>query len=130
MKQRSSDKRAREVDVPQFADSRGRLAAFERLRPLPFTPVRTFVISDVPPGEHRAQHVTRCSEFLWMAAGSCRAIVRPREKCGAEDEQQFRLTVHGRGLYIPQNVWIDLCDFTASGVLICVADAEYAGTCG
>ena len=128
MRQISASERARELDVPQFADSRGRLAAFERLRPLSFTPVRTFVISDVPQGQRRAQHITRCREFLWMAAGSCRAVVRPSKECGAEDEQQFRLTAHGRGLYVPQSVWIDLYDFTPGSVLICLADAEYAGT--
>lgn len=113
-----------EMDVPQFVDARGRLAALEELRPLPFRPVRTFVISDVPPGAHRAGHIIRCSEFLWMAAGACRATVRPGDSGG--EEQQFHLTVRGRGLYLPPGSWIDLFDFQAGSVLVCLADRRYA----
>ncbi|HKP25198.1 MAG TPA: FdtA/QdtA family cupin domain-containing protein [Dongiaceae bacterium] len=117
--------KAREVDVPQFVDSRGRLAVFERLHPLPFKPVRAFVISEVPKGEHRARHTVPCNQFLWMAAGSCWAVVRADEQCDAADQQRFRLTANGRGLYLPRGVWIDLYEFTAGSILICLADAEY-----
>jgi hypothetical protein len=112
------------MDVPQFADSRGRLAALEELRPLPFRPVRAFVISDVPPGAHRAGHVIRCSEFLWMAAGACRAAVRPDG--GSGPEQRFDLTERGRGLYLPPGSWIDLFDFHAGSIVVCLADRPYA----
>ena len=115
---------AYEIDVPQFADPRGRLAAFEQARPLPFTPVRTFVISDVPPRAHRAAHVARCDEFLWMAAGACRAILR--QHAAQEDgEQRFHLAARGRGLYVPKGLWIDLFEFDPGSVMICMADSNY-----
>ena len=111
------------MDVPQFVDARGGLAALEELRPLPFRPVRTFVISDVPPGltapaTHPLQRVP------WMAAGACRATVRSGDSGG--EEQQFHLTVRGRGLYLPPGSWIDLFDFQAGSVLVCLADRPYA----
>jgi hypothetical protein len=115
---------AYEIEVPQFPDQRGRLAAFERARPLPFTPVRTFVISEVPPGAHRACHVTRCAEFLWMATGACRATIRPSAG-RAEDEQRFRIVARGRGLFVPEGVWIDLFDFAPGSIMICMADGNY-----
>ena len=112
------------IDVPEFIDARGCLVAFEEACPLPFRPVRTFVIMDVPAGAHRAQHVTRCTEFLWMAIGACRAIVRPDE--GREtEEQHFQLVSHGQGLLVPKGAWIDLCDFNAGSILVCMADADY-----
>jgi hypothetical protein len=114
---------AREIDVPQFMDGRGRLVAFEERLPLPFRPVRTFVISDVPPGARRGGHVIRCAEFLWMAAGACRATVRPG---GGGAEQPFHLAAGGRGLYVPPGSWIDLFDFEAGSVLVCLADRPYA----
>ena len=67
---------AREIDVPRFIDGRGLLVAFQHGQPLPFKPVRTFVITDVPPDAHRAQHNITCDQVLWMAAGTCRALVR------------------------------------------------------
>jgi hypothetical protein len=115
---------AHEIDVQQFADARGRLAAFEHGRPLPFTPVRTFVISDVPPGAHRAGHDTNYDEFLWMAVGACRAIVR-QQKAQQDDERRFHLVAGGRGLHVPKGLWLDLFDFDPGSVLICVADSAY-----
>jgi hypothetical protein len=112
------------IDVPQFIDARGRLAAFEEAHPLPFRPVRTFVITDVPEGAHRAQHVTRCTEFLWMAAGACRAIVRHSED-QESDGQQFRLVARSQGLLVPKGVWIGLCEFSPGSILVCMADSDY-----
>ena len=115
---------AHEVEVPQFSDVRGCLAAFERARPLPFKPVRTFVISDVPPGAHRAGHITRCEEFLWMAVGACRAIVR-RNEGRLDGDQEFHLAARGRGLFVPKGIWIDLFDFSPGSIMICMADGDY-----
>lgn len=116
---------AREIDVPQFADARGRLAAFEQARPLPFQPVRTFVIRDVPPDAHRGQHAIDCEEFLWMAAGDCRIVVRPAAG-DLQDEKRFHLLAHGPGLYVPRGSWIDLHGFSPGSVLVCMSDSPYA----
>ena len=118
--------RACEIDVPQFVDPRGRLAAFEQARPLPFRPARTFIISDVPPMAHRGQHVLDCGEFVWMAAGACRATVRQDTGYEKQEEQRFRLVAHGPGLYLPRGVWIDLYEFSPGSILVCMADTEYA----
>lgn len=116
---------ARLIDVPAFSDARGTLAAFEKAQPLPFDPLRTFVIFDVPPGAHRAQHVLSCDQFLWMAVGACLAIVG---KCAEQDpaiERRFHLVQRGPGLYLPGGVWLDLLEFTPGGILICLAESGY-----
>ncbi|HEY1384881.1 MAG TPA: FdtA/QdtA family cupin domain-containing protein [Dongiaceae bacterium] len=118
---------AREIDVPQFIDSRGMLVAFEHGRPIPFKPVRTFVIADVPPGAHRAQHVVSCDEVLWMAAGACEALVRHAAPEGSPREQRFHLAMRGRALYLPQGIWIDLWAFEPGSMLICLAAGDYVG---
>ena len=118
-------KGAREIDVPQFIDPRGCLVAFEQARPLPFTPVRAFVIADVPPGAHRAQHEVPCDQFLWMVAGACRAIVRQTGASDVESERQFRLVARGPGLYLPQGAWLDLSDFADGSILLCLAASGY-----
>src|SRR5262245_58680466 len=89
--------RVRHIEVPQFSDPRGLRCALERLRPLPFTPVRTFIITDVPPGQHRAEHDASCDEFLWMAIGACQALVREAESV-TKGERRFQLSARGSGL--------------------------------
>lgn len=112
---------ARHIDVPQHADARGLLITFEQGRPLPFTPVRSFVISQVPDGARRAGHRIRCDEFLWMISGACVAGVGPSDAA----DQVFDLEVGGPGLYVPKGFWLDLYRFTSGSALLCLADAEY-----
>ena len=115
---------AREIDVPQFIDARGLLAAFQYGAPLPFKPVRTFLIADVPADAHRAQHTITCDQLLWMAAGTCRALVR-QSAVSAAGELRFHLLARGRALYVPQGLWIDLWAFDPESILICLASGDY-----
>jgi len=115
---------AREIDVPRFIDARGLLVAFQHGQPLPFKPVRTFVITDVPPDAHRAQHNITCDQLLWMAAGTCRVLVR-QGAANAAGERHFHLPARGHALYLPQGVWIDLWAFDPHSVLICLASGDY-----
>ena len=114
---------AYEIDIPLFVDLRGCLVAFQQNSPLPFKPVRVFVIVDVPPDAHRAQHEVSCDEFLWMAAGACHALVRA--SASRDDGHTFHLVKCGRGLYLPKGAWIDLFGFALDSVLVCMAEAEY-----
>ena len=115
----------RHIDVPQFSDQRGDLFALEHSRPVPFTPVRTFVITKVPEGKHRAQHVVSCDQFLWMVAGACQAVVRERAEPLSANERSFQLTARGPGLFLPEGVWLDLSNFSSDSVLLCLASAGY-----
>jgi hypothetical protein len=112
------------MEVPRFSDPRGQLFALERLRPLPFTPVRTFVIADVLPGMHRAEHVVSCDQFLWMAAGACEAVVREARSV-TKGERRFHLAARGPGLYLPAGIWLDLAEFIPDSMLVCLAAATY-----
>jgi len=111
------------VDVPRFGDSRGQLFPFQRMQPVPFVPVRAFIIAEVPEGKHRAQHLLSCEQFLWMVAGSCHAMVRDGPLGG--DERHFRLSERGPGLYLPKGVWLDLSEFAPASILLCLAAADY-----
>jgi hypothetical protein len=115
----------REIEVPRFDDPRGQLTAFERSSPLPFTPVRAFVIADVPRGMHRAEHIVSCDQFLWMAAGACQVVVRQGSRDVTDGERRFRLTGRASGLYLPEGVWLDLSEFSPGSMLLCLAAATY-----
>ncbi len=112
--------KVRMIDVACHGDPRGNLFAFEEASPLPFRPVRVFIIADVPAGAHRARHELSCDQFLWMLDGSCRALVKVDGQ-----ELPMALAARGPGLYLPKGVWLDLHDFAPDSALVCLAAAAY-----
>jgi hypothetical protein len=112
--------KARLIEVPTHSDARGTLFVAEQEDVLPFRPVRMFAITAVPAGAHRAQHIVSCDQFLWMAAGSCMALVKHE---GGEGSVGLR---HGGpGLYLPEGCWLDLWDFSPGSVMIVLAAGRY-----
>jgi len=110
---------ARLIAMPKNEDERGSLFAMESGSPLPFKPVRTLVIKDVPAGRRRAGHAVPCDQFLWTPVGSCEAEMRAGGAVA-------RTTLQGNsGLYLPKGTWIGLSDFSHDCVLICMASAGY-----
>jgi UDP-2-acetamido-3-amino-2,3-dideoxy-glucuronate N-acetyltransferase len=111
----------RRLHFPVFADARGRLIPVEHLNPhLPFVPVRTFVISDVPAGRARAGHTLRCDEVLIAVRGSL--VVRVRTARAARNS---RLRRPGEALYLRKGTWISLRNFSADAVLLVLASEPY-----
>jgi hypothetical protein len=113
---------ARLLPVNLRSDSRGTLAAFDR-DTLPFEPVRTFVIADVPHGETRGGHVVSCDEFLWAQTGQCRLSIFD----GARRISML-LDNPRQGALIPAGVGLELSDFTPGTLLVVMASAPYAET--
>lgn len=111
------------LPVTPHADDRGRLFAFERLDPLPFTPVRAFVIRDVPPKEARGRHAGSCDEFLWMLAGACTAVVDD-----GKVRASARLEAEDQGMFLSAGVWIELREFSPGSVLLVLASKNHADT--
>lgn len=111
------------VSVASCKDARGRLFALEQPSPVPFSPVRTFVIRDVPPGQARGHHAQSCHEFLWLLSGSCVATVH---------DGRTRATIHLRAeehaLTMAPGVWIGLGDFEHGTVLLVLASKRYSET--
>lgn len=88
------------VDLPNFADARGRLTALDA-DVLPFQPARVFFVSDMPAGTRRGGHGHRRGDQLLIClagrievafdSGSGREVVVCRPG--------------GSGLLIPRGVW-------------------------
>jgi dTDP-3-amino-3,4,6-trideoxy-alpha-D-glucose transaminase len=108
------------IPVSSHADGRGTLAAFDR-DTLPFEPVRTFVISDVPPGTTRGAHVTSCDEFFRIQAGQCRLLV-------ADGEVRTSLLLDNprHGVMVAAGVFLEVTDFSADALLMVMASQSYA----
>jgi hypothetical protein len=110
------------LSVPPHEDGRGKLYALEQGSPLPFTPVRLFVIRDVPSREIRARHAVSCHEFLWMIAGSCTLNAD-----NGSERVSLRLQVDGNGVLVSAGVWMELCEFEGA-ILAVLASSSYADT--
>jgi UDP-N-acetyl-3-dehydro-alpha-D-glucosamine 3-aminotranferase len=108
------------IPVSLHTDSRGALAAFDS-DTLPFEPVRTFVITEVPPGATRGGHLTSCDEFFWIKAGNCRLLV-------AEGARQVSLLIDNpqQGVVVRAGLFVEVTDFTPDALLLVMASQPYA----
>lgn len=111
------------VSVVSRKDSRGDLVALEEHLPVAFSPVRTFVIRNVPFGQVRAGHALSCHEFLWVVTGSCVATLHD-----GQTRSTIRLRAGGRALAVVPGVWIELADFGDDTVLLVLASEPYSRT--
>lgn len=109
--------------VTLWTDQRGSLAALEKDSPVPFAPVRTFVIRDVPPDQTRAGHALSCHEFLWILSGSCDATI---------DDGSIRSTIRMQAnqcaMAVMPGVWIELSKFDHGTLLMVLASEPYSET--
>ena len=108
-------------DLRVIVDDRGRLTVGEAGNPIPFTPVRFFTISDVPPDARRGEHAHRhCHEFLVCVAGSCEVI--------ADDgsmQQRVPLNSPSVGLHLAPMTWRTMERFSIGSVLLVLASLPY-----
>lgn len=98
------------IPVSSNADARGTLSAFDR-HSLPFEPVRTFVITNVPRGATRGGHVLDCDELLWVLNGQCRLAISENDSA--------------KGILIPKGLLLELSDFAPGTVLIVMAPRPF-----
>lgn len=111
----------RRLAFDAFVDERGCLIPIEYSdRRLPFLPVRSFVILDVPAGKNRAGHALTCHEILILIRGGVRVMV-----VAGSDETGYLLERPGAALFVPQNTSISLRDFSGDAVLLVLASGPY-----
>jgi UDP-2-acetamido-3-amino-2,3-dideoxy-glucuronate N-acetyltransferase len=102
------------VKLASITETRGRLIAAEG-EALPFTPVRYFLIHDVPPEAVRAQHAQRRNEELISCpVGACTVELRWR----GGGHAAHRLTDPETALHVPPWVWVECREFTDDAVLL------------
>jgi dTDP-4-dehydrorhamnose 3,5-epimerase-like enzyme len=114
-------KKCQIVQAASFADARGGLAVFD---PLPFTPVRAFVIYDIEPGRSRAHHAHRtCTEALIATSGAVDVFISD-----GQTEARYLLNDPSVMLVIPPHHWIELSWFSDDASLTVLADHPYDGS--
>jgi dTDP-4-dehydrorhamnose 3,5-epimerase-like enzyme len=106
------------VQATSFADTRGGLAVFD---PLPFIPVRAFVIHDTSPETSRGHHAhLQCTQGLIAVQGSVDLFVTD-----GDSEARYRLSHPGTMLVVPPGHWLDLIEFSPRASLVVLADMPY-----
>lgn len=114
------------IDLPKIIDKRGNLSFIQNGIQLPFVIKRCYWIYDVPSGEKRDGHaILNNKELIISLSGSFDVIVND----GVTDDK-FSLNRPNVGLYIPQNVWREITDFSTNSVALvlsseCFNQEEY-----
>ena len=106
---------------PSHGDDRGQLVAIEAMKDLPFEVKRVYYIYDTLPGVRRGFHAHRnLQQILLCVNGSCMIHLD-----NGTDTAEVLLDKPNEGLYIANDMWREMYDFTPGTVLLVLASQYY-----
>lgn len=106
---------------PPHGDERGQLVAVEAGKDIPFTVKRVYYIYDTLPGVRRGYHAHQnLEQILLCVNGSCWIHLDN----GYETEEVL-LDKPNEGLYISNDMWREMYDFSEDAVLLVLASQHY-----
>ena len=106
---------------PPHGDERGQLVAVEAMKDLPFSFARAYYIYDTLPGVRRGFHAHKClQQILICVHGSCRIHLDD-----GKETAEVLLDKPYEGLYIANNMWREMYDFSPDAVLLVLASEHY-----
>ena len=106
---------------PPHGDDRGQLVAIEAMKDLPFEIKRVYYIYDTLPGVRRGFHAhLNLQQILLCVNGSCKIHLDD-----GTDTAEVTLDKPNEGLYIANNMWREMYDFTPGTVLLVLASEYY-----
>lgn len=102
-------------------DERGQLIAIEENRDVPFDIRRVYYIYETKPNVRRGFHAhKRLQQVLVCVHGSCKIMLdNGREKC------DVTLDSPGEAIYIANDIWREMYDFSKGAVLLVIASEIY-----
>lgn len=102
-------------------DSRGQLVALEEFRDIPFQIRRVYYMYDTGAGVVRGRHAHRSLEQILVCIhGSCKILLdNGREKKVVPLERPYE------GLYVANDMWREMYDFSPDAVLLVLASELY-----
>jgi dTDP-4-dehydrorhamnose 3,5-epimerase-like enzyme len=106
---------------PPHGDDRGQLIAIEALEHIPFEVKRVYYIYDTLPGVRRGFHAHRnLEQILICVSGSCMIHLD-----NGYETQEVLLNSPAEGLYIANDMWREMYDFSKDAVLLVLASEKY-----
>lgn len=105
----------------QHGDERGQLVALEEFKDIPFEIKRVYYMYDTGNGVHRGFHAHRALEQILICIhGSCKVLLD-----NGEEKKIISLEKPYEGLYISNDMWREMFDFSADAVLMVLASDYY-----
>lgn len=106
---------------PPHGDDRGQLVAIEAMKDLPFEVKRVYYIYDTIVGVRRGFHAHRnLQQILICVSGSCKIHLDD-----GHDTAEVLLDKPSEGLYIANDMWREMYDFSEGAVLLVLASEYY-----
>ena len=108
-------------DFTSHGDERGQLVAIEEIKDIPFKVKRIYYIYDTLEGVRRGFHAHRnLEQILICVKGSCKIHLDD-----GKDTAEVTLDKPYKGLYISNDTWREMYDFTPDAVLLVLASELY-----
>ena len=115
------DGQIRLLEWKDLGDERGNLVVVEGNMDIPFEIKRIFYISGSDDTVVRGQHANRLSEFVMInVSGTSKVKVD-----NGEESRVIELNRPRMGLYLKNNIWKDMYDFSADSILLVLASEHY-----
>ena len=104
-----------------IGDERGSLVSLEVNKNIPFDIKRIYYIFDTKQGVRRGFHAhKKLEQILICTSGSCDILLDD-----GEDKNIVRLNSKNEGLYISNNIWREMFNFSQDCVLMVLASEHY-----
>lgn len=104
-----------------IGDHRGSLIAIEGNKDIPFDIKRVYYIFNTQNGIARGMHAhTKLQQVLICTSGRCKILLD-----NGETKSVVELDSPAKGLYISQNIWREMYDFSEDCVLMVLASEHY-----
>lgn len=105
----------------QHGDERGMLVALEEYKDIPFEVKRVYYMYDTKEAVHRGFHAHKCLEqILVCICGSCKVLLD-----NGEEKKVISLEKPYEGLYVANDMWREMYDFSPDAVLLVLASDYY-----
>lgn len=105
----------------QHGDNRGQLIAIEELKDLPFQIKRVYYMYETKEGVRRGFHAhKKLEQILICIHGSCKILLDD-----GKDKKIVPLEKPYEGLYIANDMWREMYDFSPEAVLLVLASEYY-----
>lgn len=102
-------------------DERGQLVSVEGKRDFPFSVKRVYYIYDTLPGVRRGFHAHKnLEQILICVHGSCKILLD-----NGYEKSEVILDKPYEGLYISNDIWREMYDFSEGAVLLVLASEYY-----
>ena len=115
--------KSRVINLPKIEDPRGNLSVIEK-KNIPFAVKRVYYLYDVPSGAERGGHAhINQQEFIIAVSGSFDVVLND----GISDNT-FSLNNPSSGLYVGNDTWRELKNFSSGAVCLVVSSGEFDET--